>query len=465
MQKYTLKDGNQIELFQHQIEGIEFLKERKTVVLAHSMGLGKTRQAIIASEKRVIVVCPASIKINWKREIEIVYPNDNIFIVESGTKQEIPDSEWVIINYDMLPKYKDDIKGAGFQTAIIDEAHYIKGKTTIRAKTTLEVVDDIERVYCLTGTPIMNRPIEMFNLLRAIRHDLGKKGNATIYSKRYCNGHMETIFRRYGGMVRYWDETGATNIAELRELTKDSILRRTKEEVLDLPEKIISIQTCKLNNLWQKEYDIAWDKYIEWVRGNPEGKDIENILSAQHLIELGKLKQVCSRAKTIRVTEDILNAVEQGQKVVVFSQYTETINILCDNLKVKKIKAVRLTGQNSMDERQDAVDRFQNDEDVKVFVANIKAGGVGINLTSASIVMFADMEWSPEIHNQASDRLHRIGQKQMVNVYYYVAEDTIEEDIIAILETKRKIINELIGGSDIDTSISREFMKLLKKRL
>lgn len=474
------------ELFEHQKEGVIFLKEKGRAILADEMGLGKTRQTIVASgeqsEKCKLVVCPASLKINWEREIKMVYPDADTFVVESGPEKDLPHATWIIVNYDMLHKYKEQILNfielGVIDTAIVDEAHYIKGKKTIRAVATLEIVKDLEYVYMLTGTPIMNRPIELFNLLRAVRHPLGK--NRTFYSKRYCGGHLKTIVKKSGGIIRFWDESGATRLPELRGMTEDIILRRKKEDVLDLPEKIMSVQICELNKDWQKKYDNAWDDYLEWVSNNPwEGKDVENIMDAKHLVELTKLKQICSQAKIDRMLSDIRSAVEQGEKVIVFSQFTETINKIAEGLgeekrasrygdRQEKIKCVTLTGQHKQEERQQAVDAFQNDEETKVFIANIIAGGVGLNLTQASIVMFADMEWSPEIHSQAEDRAHRIGQTGTVNIYYYVLAETIEEDIVDILERKKSLIKAVMDGTQdaqYEGSMASEFLDRLKDRM
>ncbi len=176
---------------------------------------------------------------------------------------------------------------------------------------------------------------------------------------------------------------------------------------------------------------------------------MDNIKGAQQLIELGKLKQVCSTAKVNRIAGDIMNAVEQGQKVIVFSQYTSTIHdieFILGTFKDGPRTAI-LTGQDSAESRQQSVDQFQNDRNCKVFIANIKAGGVGITLTAASIVMFADMEWSPEIHNQAMDRAHRIGQSGTVNVYYYICKETIEEKIVELLSQKKEIISKLVKST------------------
>lgn len=461
-------------LFKHQEEGIEFLKKTPRAILADEMGLGKTRQAIIAageevpSGEAILVICPASLKINWEREVKMVFPDHDVHTVQSGPETTLPDARWIIINYDMLPKYKEQIllriAERKVSAAIIDEAHYIKGKGTIRATTTLDIVLQLERVYALTGTPIMNRPIELFNLLKAIKHPLGRA--RTVYAKRYCGAYMKTIIKKNGMVIRFFDDKGATHLEELREFTKGSILRRLKKNVLDLPPKIISVQITDLSRESRKEYDNAFDNYVEWLTNNPDpDKDLEGIMDARHLVELMKLKQVCSRAKIDRIVSDIRSAVDQGQKVIVFSQFTGTIMKIKEELAQSKrgsryddakepILAVTLTGQDDMHARQEAVDLFQGgmngmafeEGPAKVFIANIKAGGVGITLTSASIVMFADMEWSPELHSQAEDRAHRIGQNGVVNVYYYIAADTIEEDIVDILERKRAIIKELMDG-------------------
>ncbi len=454
-----------MQLFKHQEEGITFLKQTRRAILADEMGLGKTRQAIMAAgdeeENGTLVICPASLKINWEREIKMVYPEDEIHTVQAGPEQDLPETaSWYVINYDMLPKYKEQIVRLVSQgkigTGIIDEAHYIKGRKTIRATTTLDIALTLERLYALTGTPIMNRPIELFNLLKAIRHPLGRA--RTVYAKRYCGAYMKTIIKKSGQIIRFFDEGGATHLEELREFTKGSILRRLKKDVLDLPAKIVSVQITDLTREARKEYDNAFDAYVEWISNNPDaGKDIEGIMDARHLVELMKLKQVCSRAKIERIVQDIRSAVDGGQKVIVFSQFTGTIMALRDELAQSKrgtryddakepILAVTLTGADDMNQRQKSVDAFQNHDDTKVFIANIKAGGVGITLTAATIVMFADMEWSPELHSQAEDRAHRIGQTGTVNVYYYIAGETIEEDIVDILERKRAIIKELMDG-------------------
>jgi SWI/SNF-related matrix-associated actin-dependent regulator 1 of chromatin subfamily A len=449
-----------MELFQHQKEGIYFLKEKKKAILADQQGIGKTRQAIIAAResgsKGVLVICPASIKINWQREIAMVYPDEFVQVIKSGQEPTLIVAHWYVINYDLLGKYSQAIEDKMYswiETVIVDECQMVKGKKTIRSEATIKIAQRASKVYCLTGTPVMNRPIEIFNILRCIDHPLtNERGWLGIkkptpskirseFGRRYCNAFLQTIPTKRG-LIRVWNEQGASRLPELKEKIADRFLRRTKNEVLDLPEKIITTEKVTITPEYKKEYDSAWDDYLEWVSNNPEGKDVEGILTAKQLVELIKLRQICSRAKVDRIVDDVRNMIDAEEKVIIFSNFVETINAL----KMELPESVSLTGGDTTDARQESVDRFQNDPSVKVFIANIKAGGVGINLTAASIVIFADMDWSPAINEQCEDRAHRIGQNGTLSVYYYVIEDSIEEDIMDVLRGKKEVIEGVVGG-------------------
>ncbi len=469
-----------MELYQHQIEGVEFLKKNDRCILADEMGLGKTIQAIMAKPEyqTAIVVCPASLKTNWEREIKAVYPEDKVYIINGRRVAQGADAkrvEWVIINYDVLEAHLEwmleAVEEGRIRTIILDEAHYIKGKSK-RAKATIELSKGVDQVFCLTGTPLLNRPIELWNMLVAIKHPLTlEKGAKTRFSKIYCGGFLKVIppnrFRKFP--ITFWSENGATNLGDLRKHLKGFMLRRMKKDVLDLPPKMIDVMEVDLSSEQRKEYENAWDAYVDFLSNHPpEDTTIENILATRQLVEVQKLKQVCSKAKVPRIVADVLNAIEQGEKVIIFSQYVETIERLKAGLVAKKIKVVTLTGSTKTADRQKAVDDFQNKDDVKVFIANIKAGGVGITLTEASIVMFADMDWSPEIHSQAEDRAHRIGQEGTVNVYYYVAKGTIEEDIVELLSKKKQVVHEVIDGTKdrvSGKSILKDFVKRMGGRV
>jgi SWI/SNF-related matrix-associated actin-dependent regulator 1 of chromatin subfamily A len=509
-----------MKLFKHQIEGIKFLKGSNPLgghsfILADEMGLGKTRQAIMAAKESgstgTLIVCPASVKINWEREIKMVYPDDNVQIINSKSKIDF-EIEWSIINYDILEKRISDLESMAednklraviLDTLILDEAHYIKGDS-LRSKAIIGgrkfkksgekasfkgLVKSMKRVIALTGTPIMNRPIELFNILKAIRHPLGT--NKTEYAKQFCemfwmyqllNTRTKTRFtttqQNYFNyyttnldieIIRRWPVmNGATNLDELREELKGWMLRRKKKDVLDLPDKIISVREYELDKEWRKKYESAWDDYLYFREINPiEDWNKDNVLASRHLVEIGKTKQVCSLAKVKTIIEDIVSAVESEEKVIVFSQYTGTIMELKKELIEKKIGCRTLTGSDKMDARQKSIDDFENDDKIKVMILNIDAGGVGINLTAASIVMFADMDWVPGVHEQAEDRAHRIGQKGTVNVYYYVCLNTIEEDIVKLLNSKKGVVNAILEGNKrriAKSSIGSEFLKLVSSR-
>lgn len=458
------------ELFEHQKTGIEFLKKTGKAILADSMGLGKTRQAIVAAKETTggaIVICPASLKINWQREINLIYPTDQVVIVQGSKTPNLNADNWIIINYDILKKQPwlyQELHRLG--TLILDEAHYIKGKS-MRAKATIDLSLIAKQVYCLTGTPIMNRPIELFNLLVAIKHHLGRERGA--YAKRYCGAFKRSFFHKgLKRMLYFTDESGATNLDELRKSIDAVFLRRKKEDVLDLPERLISIEEVKMSPEAKKEYKEAWVSYLEFLKEAAlTEQQMDNILMARHLVEIQKLKQICSQAKVEAMGRDIENAVDAEEKVIVFSQYTDTINMLAAEMMGKGISYETLTGQDDMETRQAAIDKFQKDPETKVFIANIKAGGVGISLTAASIVMFADMDWSPEVHNQAIDRAHRIGQKKMVNAYFYICPETIEDDIIQILNDKKGVLDKVVEGG-VDKikmqSTQAEFLKRIAKK-
>lgn len=478
-----------MELFRHQKEGVEFLKSKGKAILADEMGLGKSVQAIMAAHetaKGVLVVCQASTKINWKREILKALPGETVRIMDTKSEDD-PCPRWHVINYDILEKKMAFLEGmieeGKIDTMILDESQSIKGKSlraacivggtfTPKGKAKMKIpgiASKVGRVYCLTGTPIMNRPIELFNQLRAIGHPLAS--NRSAFAKRYCGAFtmvqvlnlatgrkfmtdQTKAYSYYGDRtkfrhcMRFLNEQGATNLTELRDKIKESVLRRKKKEVMDLPEKIVSTVECEMTDEWRKAYESAWDAYIDGVKKHVEDDEkIENIISARQLVEIQKLKQVASLSKVEKIVEDVHRAAESEAKVIIFSQYTETIRTICARLANEGIRNVSLTGSDDMDARQVAIDGFQSDPKIQAFVANIKAGGVGITLTAASIVMFADMEWSPEIHHQAEDRAHRIGQEGTVNVYYYVAEDTIDRHIIEVLEEKKSEIEEVIDGT------------------
>lgn len=461
-----------MQLFEHQKEGVKFLESRSGVILADEMGLGKTMQAIVASKGDTLIVCPTTLKTNWAREIEMALGKQSIKIYSGSKIEEYSRGvrNFWIINYDVLAKHLDALLALYPETLILDEAHYIKNNASARSKATLKLCDAISRVYLLTGTPVANRPIEYYNLLKAIKHPIARDYYG--FAKRYCGAFRQEL----KGGRSFLNVSGASNLIELHEKTKDCMLRRTKDKVTNLPPKIRAIVPVEMTADFKKQYATAWQDYLKCFNQTVTAdqfktlkeydEKVENTLMARHMIELQKLKQITSLAKIDRLEEDIKNILEQENKVIIFTQYKETMRQIRVRLIKNRIASVSIDGETPQSRRQEAVDIFQTNEKVKVFLGNIKACGVGITLTKASIVVFADLDWTVTSHDQAEDRAHRIGQAGTVNVYYYVIKGTVEDKIIELLTKKRETIAQIIEGKTnrvTNTSVASDLLKSLYK--
>ena len=421
---------------EHQKESIQKLCENKKFILADDMGLGKTTSTIIAAletgAKKVLIVCPASLKINWQREIEN-YSDRTISIID-GKKWE--DADFVIINYDIIKNFHDEknkkesvLLNSKFDLMVIDEAHYIQNKQAQRTKLINDFAKNIERLWLLTGTPITSRPINYFNLLNLIESPVAL--NWMAYVKRYCNGYQFKAGRR-----KVWNVSGASNLEELRYRTAPLVLRRLKENVLDLPDKIITPVYLRLKS---KEYESLMGDYYAWYDKGGEA----NSMTLQ-FTKLTQVRQCISQEKVSSTIELCENIIEQGKKVIVFTNFTRSLEMILEHFGKK---AVRLDGSMSQKDRQVSVDRFQNDENVMVFVGNIKAAGTGLTLTAGEAVVMNDLSFLPSDHSQAEDRAYRFGQKNNVLVYYPIYENTIEGIIYDILKKKKEIFETVMGDN------------------
>ena len=435
--------------FEHQKEAIQKLLENDKFILADDMGLGKTSSAIIASieakPNKTLIICPASLKQNWKREIEN-YSKKEIYICE-GKKYD-DSADFVIVNYDIIKNFhslksKEEtiIQKSKFDLVIIDECHYIKSPQASRTKLINDICKDINKIWLLTGTPLTSRPIDYFNLLSLVDSPVSK--NWMAYVKRYCAGYQFNV-----GMNKVWNVNGASNLDELRERTSPLLLRRLKENILDLPEKIITPIYLRLKS---KEYEDVMGEYFEWVKNNPkESKS----LSVQ-FTKLMKVRQIIADEKIKSTIEFIENTLEQEKKIIVFSNFTNSLNKIYEHFN--KI-AVKLDGSSTAKQRQESVDEFQTNDKIKVFVGNIKAAGVGITLTSANVVIFNDLSFVPADHSQAEDRAYRIGQKNSVSVLYPIFENTIEGIIYDMLDRKKKIISTVLGDNLFETDTTEDIL-------
>ena len=439
---------------EHQKEAIQKLVENKKFILADDMGLGKTTSTIIAaleaSSKKVLIICPATLKINWKREIEN-YSDKSIYIAEG--KNFSTDADFVIINYDIIknfhdPKKKDDseILKANFDLVIVDEAHYIKNGQAQRTKLINDLVKTVDRLWLLTGTPMTSRPMDYFNLLSLVDSPVSR--NWMAYAIRYCQGYQFNV-----GGRKIWNITGASNLEELRERTAGTILRRLKENVLDLPDKIITPVYLRLKS---KNYEEVMGEYYDWYDKNP---DESKSLTVQ-FSKLTKVRQIIADEKISQTIEIAENIIEQDKKVIIFCNFTDSLNKIIEHFGKS---AVKLDGSMSKPERQRSVDEFQDNPKVKVFVGNIKAAGVGITLTSAEAVIMNDLSFLPSDHAQAEDRAYRYGQKNNVLVYYPIFENTIEGVIYDILNNKKQVIATVMGDNQTTTDAAEEILQKINQ--
>ena len=434
---------------EHQKEAIEKLVKNKKFILADDMGLGKTTSTIIAAletgAKKVLIVCPASLKINWQREIAN-YSDRAVYIAEG--KKFSDEHDFVIVNYDILKNFHDtkeieksEIMKINFDLVIMDEAHMISNPQAQRTKIANDIASKSNRVWLLSGTPMTSRPMNYYNLLNLVDSPVAM--NWMAYAKRYCNGFQFSVGKR-----KVWNVTGASNLDELRERTSTHILRRLKEEVLDLPEKIITPVYLRLKS---KDYEDLVGEYFDWYDQNPE----ESTSLTIQFSKLMKVRKVIAQEKIKNTIELAENIIEQGKKVIIFTNFTDTLNEIYNHFGKS---AVYLDGSCSKFHRQNAVDEFQTNDKIKVFVGNLKAAGVGITLTSAEAVIMNDLSFVPAEHSQAEDRSHRIGQKNSTSVYYPLFENTIEGAIYDILNRKKKIISTVMGDDMFDEASSIEEM-------
>ena len=471
-EKYVKLDTLHRVPYEHQEESIKFLLSREGSILALDMGLGKTMCAIIAALEtgvdKILVVCPSSLKINWEREIN--YFCDYTSII-SGKKWE--PNKFTIINYDILknfhtvPKgkkkksddieirFKTDIKDHQFDLVIIDEAHFLKNPKSIRGKimTDLCVSHGIEKVWLLTGTPIANRPMDFYNLLKLIKAPIAD--NWVYYARRYCDGKKFYKTKPNGRKQQIWLTGGASNLGELAQKTKNVILRRKKEDVLDMPAKTIIPVLHDLSKSEWVEHDSLWDDYIEMKREKGESTCLQKDLV--ELILLRKFIAMTAIPKSIELAE---SAIEQEQKVVIFTNFTDELLELHEYFG---ISSVIHYGQMTDKEKQHSIDQFMKNDKKTVFIGNIKSAGVGITLTAANIVIFNSFDWVTGNNEQAADRCHRIGQTKNVSVYYQLFANTISTRMWVTLQNKKDVINQVLLEENNPSEEEEAILKYIKE--
>jgi len=448
-------------LFAYQRKGVAYSVQKKRVIMGDEPGLGKTGQGIATIHGAAIkgeqpfpclVICPTSLKENWAREWAL-WTDRKALVMRDSMKNTWHQylrtglADVLIVNYESLKKFfvaeinvpegqalslkyvkfKEHIKL--FNSVIIDELHRVKDAGTQQAKFTKGIASGKKYILGLTGTPVVNKPKDLISQL-AIIERLPDLGGYKFFMNRYCGGNG----------------SGATNLKELQyKLATTCFYQRRKKDVLsDLPDKMRQIVLCDIST--KKEYQDAIADLAGYLKEYKAKSDpeVERSMRGELMVKIGICKNISARGKLNEVVEHVDEIIEAGQKIVIFIHQKEIAQALIKQYP----HAVTVTGSDSTESRQKAVDSFQKDPRTNVIICNIKAGGVGITLTASSRVAFVELPWHAADANQCEDRCHRIGQKDSVQCTYFLGSGTIDEDIYKIIEKKREVANTITGNEE-----------------
>lgn len=458
----------------YQVYGFKWLKTLEHYgfggILADDMGLGKTLQAIsvllAAKEKgtcgTALIVSPASLVYNWKAEFGRFAPELKVNMVVGNQQDRVElienyrESDVLITSYDLLKRDIAEYENAKFTYQVLDEAQYIKNHSTAAAKS-VKVIKSKYR-FALTGTPIENRLSELWSIFDYLMPGF-------LYGYETFRKELETP------IVKYKDEYAS---ARLKKMVSPFILRRLKGNVLaDLPDKLEEIRYAKLETEQQQLYD-GQVVHMKEMLASQEAEDFQKN-KLQILAELTRIRQICcdpellfekytgGSAKREACLELIRSAIEGEHKMLVFSQFTTMLELLEQDLKRAGIAYFKITGETPKQKRVELVNTF-NSDNTPVFLISLKAGGTGLNLTGADIVIHYDPWWNQAVQNQATDRAHRIGQTKTVSVYKLIVKDTIEEKIVKMQENKKDLADAILSGENgsITQMSKEELMELLE---
>lgn len=459
MPKLTVPHNMTLEPYEYQKEGIAYALEKKRCIMGDEPGLGKTAQAIgtmtASGAWPALVICPASLKVNWQREFmkfggvqAIILSDDNRTTWQQFWKLKNQNGEPLakvfITNYESLKKYfVKQIRNTSrftlksvvfderielFRSVIIDESHKCKSSKTQQSKFVQGIAAGKEFVLELTGTPVVNNNTDLVQQLR-IMERLEDFGGYTKFVDRYCAG-----------------ETQSSHLKELNYyLNKFCFFRRQKKDVLKwLPEKTRSYLVVDIEN--RKEYDEAKRDVIKYLKEFKQADDekLQRAIRGAVMVQMGVLKQISSKGKIKAAIDIIHNIIDGGEKLIVFCFLKQVVA----DLKSEFPRAVTVTGDDDDRAKQHSVDSFQNDPKTNLIILNYRSGGTGLTLTAASNVLFIEFPWTYSDCCQAEDRAHRNGQKNAVTCTYLLGKDTIDEYMYELIQTKKDIAEGVTGTID-----------------
>jgi len=446
-------------LFEYQREGVAWLTGRSGI-LADEQGLGKSAQAAVALTVPAIIVCPATLRENWRRELALWRPDLTASVLtdvkDPGDLTAALASDVTIVSYEGAVALAA-ASTKQWSTLVVDEAHFIKSlkvrKRGNRGAARAVAVSDLRarssRVFLLTGTPILNRPLELFPLLSLV--DPRAWPSEFEYARRYCNGRREKIgWDPVKRKPRFaWDFSGSSNERELHERASGScMLRRLKRDVMkDLPEKQRVTQYVKLSGTHAAQYGRASTQFVRWVRENGGPDKAAAAQSAQALTQLTALRRLVALGKVERAVEWIVEHHEStGRPLVLMGHHRDVLVAIGDGaFEQAGLRIGYVLGDSPQPQRQRAVDDFQFGK-LDLLVGSIQAAGVGLTLTAASEMLFVERHLVPAMLAQAEDRLHRIGQRRAVTITYLEASDTVDEDIAIMLSEKVGVARAVVDG-------------------
>ena len=471
--------------YSYQLEGVRYALDSKRCIFGDQPGLGKTLQAICSVVKAhreamvygetfpVLVICPAALKVNWKREFKkfagieaCILDDSNRASWEKFWELKRPDGEALcpvfITNYESLKKFfvikvkntsrftlasiEFDERVRLFKSVIIDESHKCKSSKTQQAKFVEGICKGKKWIFALTGTPVVNNNTDLIQQLRILGR-LDDFGGYKQFVSRFCDGPKQS-----------------SNMKELHyRLWCCCFFRREKAKVLtQLPDKMRQYITCEITN--RKEYQDAEDNFLKYLRQYKHADDdkIARAMRGEVMVRMGILKEIAARGKVKAVADFIHDVIDGGEKLIMFAYLKEVVLALKEEFP----DAVTVTGSDNITQKQNAVDRFQNDPECKLIILNYKSGGTGLTLTASSRVGFIEFPWTYSDCEQAEDRAHRNGQKNAVNCYYFLGDKTIDEYMYKVTQTKKDIANEVTGTTtQIDEDVVSNVMNLFSSRL
>jgi SWI/SNF-related matrix-associated actin-dependent regulator 1 of chromatin subfamily A len=460
----------------YQLAGVAYAQARESTLIADEMGLGKTIQALglINADKRVgnvLVICPASLKLNWSREAKKWLVRPLKVSIANGAFQP---GGFVIINYEQVSKYRSQIDAVQWDLMIVDEAHYVKNSKADRTahvlgrwdkddpKKTINPIQARRRLF-LTGTPILNRPIELWTLVHALdRKGLG--ANWRSFASRYCAGYQG----RYG-----WVTDGASNLDELQARLRSSIMiRRMKADVLtELPAKrrqVIAFEALSEAEKAAVAHEAKTVKDTEerlialrarvdetrmWADPGAYKRAVAELNQASFaaFTETSLVRHEVALAKVPQVIAHVRNCLENEDKIVVMAHHHDVIDQIATALA--EFGVVTFDGRQTLKARDQSVSQFQTDKGIRVFVGGIQAAGVGITLTASAHVVFAELDWVPGNLAQAEDRCHRIGQTDSVLVQHLVLDGSLDARMAQLLVEKMDVIAAAVDSPTADGAL------------